>query len=242
MKQNSAEFSPSDDNVFARIATRYDFLCDIFSLGIHRLWKRSMVKTIAQGVPDTVLDIASGTGDIALRLATKLPQGSSIIVSDICQPMLDMALAKVDELENPQAKLTFQILDAHNLSQIDDNSVDAYAISFAMKICERDLILTEALRVLKPGGRFYCLEASHIPLGLIHKAYLKYMEWCIPVIARLATGGDRSAHDYLLRGIHDMPSQQAFIRELEIFGFQDISYKNYSLGIVALHKATKPSP
>lgn len=244
MKQNSAEFHPGDDDVFARIATRYDFLCDIFSLGIHRLWKRAMAKNIAQSItddaPTTVLDIASGTGDIALRLATRMPSDSKIIVSDICQPMLDIALAKTCGLKTPHAELDFQILDAHNLSELADNSVDAYAISFAMKICERNLILSEAVRVLKPGGQFYCLEASHIPLNWLHKSYLKYMQWCVPIIARLATGGDRSAHDYLLRGINDMPNQAAFCTELESYGLTQVKYKNYSLGIVALHEAVKP--
>jgi len=240
MKQNSAEFNPSNDDVFRRIATRYDFLCDIFSFGIHRLWKRTMARTIAQNSAGIVLDIASGTGDIALRLANKLPADTTIIASDICQPMLDIAASKAKAMTKPRAKLDFQILDAHNLSAIQSASVDVYAISFAMKICERDLLLKEAMRVLKPGGRFYCLEASHIPLNWLHKTYLKYMEWCIPVIARVATGGDRSAHDYLLRGIHDMPDQLTFCAELGTYGFKEVSYKNFSFGIVALHFAVAP--
>jgi len=199
-----------------------------------------MARTIAQNNTGIVLDIASGTGDIALRLTSKLPEGSTIIASDICQPMLDIAASKANTMTGPRANLDFQILDAHNLSKIPSASVDVYAISFAMKICERDLLLKEAVRVLRPGGRFYCLEASQIPLGWLHKTYLKYMEWCIPFIARIATGGDRSAHDYLLRGIHDMPDQLTFCAELETYGFKDVSYNNFSLGIVALHCAVKP--
>ena len=214
-----------------------------------------MAQEIANDAPDIVLDIASGTGDIALRLAARMPANSKIIVSDICRPMLDIARskvqkakarkakqgkAKVGKIKPPHADLNFQILDGHNLSELADNSVDAYAISFAMKICERNLILSEALRVLKPGGHFYCLEASHIPVLWLHKTYLKYMHWCVPIIARLATGGDRSAHDYLLRGINDMPTQTVFCNELKHYGFTDVTYKNYSLGIVALHTAVKP--
>ena len=122
-----------------------------------------------------------------------------------------------------------------------DSSVDAYAISFGMKICDRVLVLQEAFRVLKPGGRMYCLEASRIPVSFIHAAYLRYMDWCLPLIARISTGGDRGAYDYLLRGIHDFPCAPLFSREIESLGFQNVSYRYMTFGIVALHVASKPT-
>ena len=202
-----------------------------------------MSAEIAANKDCTILDMASGTGDIALRVARSLEKtknGSAVIASDICPAMLDIAKRKARDSEIPDNFLSFQILDAHDLGSMPDNSVDIYALSFAMKICDRDKLIPEAMRVLKPGGMLYCLEASRIPLRPVHWAYLKYMEWCIPVIAKIATGGDRSAHDYLLKGIHDMPDQKAFKTELEGYGFDNVGFQNLSFGIIALHKAQKP--
>ena len=243
MADNSARFDPLADDVFARIAGKYDYLCDIFSLGAHRLWKRKMSAEIAARKKGTILDMASGTGDIALRVAKTLEvtkSNAAVIASDICPAMLDIAESKARSRSISKTTLSFEILDAHNLHSIADNSIDIYALSFAMKICDRDKLIPEALRVLKPGGTLYCLEASRIPIKPVHWAYLKYMEWCIPVIAKIATGGDRSAHDYLLKGIHDMPDQKTFKAELETYGFHNVSFQNLSLGIIALHKAQKP--
>ncbi|MGJ8564046.1 MAG: ubiquinone/menaquinone biosynthesis methyltransferase [Alphaproteobacteria bacterium] len=243
MADNSARFDPDADNVFARIASKYDYLCDIFSLGAHRLWKRKMSAEIAAVSNGIILDMASGTGDIALRVARILEttkNNAAVIASDICPEMLKIAEAKARGRGISESILSFEILDAHDLKSIADNSIDIYALSFAMKICDRDKLIPEALRVLKPNGMLYCLEASRIPLKPIHWAYLKYMEWCIPVIAKIATGGDRSAHDYLLKGIHDMPDQETFKAELETYGFKKVNFQNLSLGIIALHKAQKP--
>ncbi|NNC36670.1 MAG: ubiquinone/menaquinone biosynthesis methyltransferase [Acidimicrobiales bacterium] len=243
MAKNSAQFDPYEDDVFARIASKYDHLCDIFSLGAHRLWKRKMSSEIAATRGGVILDMASGTGDIALRVASKLAKqntNTKIIASDICPAMLNIAETKARTKNLAESILRFQILDAHDLRSIPDNTIDIYSLSFAMKICDREKLIPEALRILKPGGMLYCLEASHIPVKPIHTAYMKYMEWCIPVIARIATGGDRSAHDYLLKGIHEMPNQKAFSQELGTYGFENVSHKNLSLGIIALHRAYKP--
>lgn len=243
MNRNSAEFEPTSDDVFSRIAHQYDFLCDIFSLYAHRIWKRRMVEKICALDATTVLDVASGTGDIALRVAKRInnpgntDNARTVIASDVCPSMLSVAKRKVG---NEAAHLSFQILDAHDLKVVSDNSVDVYAISFAMKICDRTRVLPQALRVLRPGGVFMCLEASHIPLRWLNAAYLRYMEWCIPVIARFATGGDRSAYDYLIRGIRHTPTQKEFKRELETVGFVDVEYENMTFGIVAMHMAKKP--
>ena len=243
MVKNSAQFNPVSDDVFSRIAQKYDFLCDVFSLGTHRYWKYSMIKSIAAHKNGTVLDIGSGTGHIAISIAKRQQQGSgelNIIASDVCMPMLDIAKKKVAKTASGLPKLSFQTLNAHNIHQIPDNSIDIYTTSFVMKICDREQLIPEALRVLRPGGRFYCLEASRIPAPWLHKAYLTYMHWCVPLIAKLVTGGDRSAHDYLLQGIDDMPSQKIFAEELRQYGLTDVEYKSLSLGIVALHSARKP--
>jgi demethylmenaquinone methyltransferase / 2-methoxy-6-polyprenyl-1,4-benzoquinol methylase len=235
---NAAEFDAGTDDVFSRIAGRYDRLCDVFSLVAHRYWKAAMARQIAGDRGISVLDVASGTGDIALRVARRAEaRDKSIVASDICPAML--ANAKQKAGKQSSLKIEFRHLNAHQLD-VADSSVDAYAISFGLKICDRALVLKEAFRVLEPGGRIYCLEASRIPVSFIHGAYLRYMDWCLPLIARVATGGDRGAYDYLLRGIHDFPGAPLLAREIEAYGFEDVAYRYMTFGIVALHVGTKP--
>ncbi|HTQ13789.1 MAG TPA: ubiquinone/menaquinone biosynthesis methyltransferase [Rhizomicrobium sp.] len=231
---NAAVFDRHHDDVFARIAGRYDRLCDVFSLGIHRLWKRHLVRRMAAHPGGVVLDCASGTGDIPLRLLERTTP-RELWVTDICPQMLAIAERK---LAGRAANIA--IRNAEDLREVADRSVDLYSIAFGMKICDRRRVVSEASRVLKPGGTFYCLEAARIPVPWVHAAYLKYMDWCLPAIGRIAAHGDAGAYDYLLRGVHDFPDQKGFARELEAAGFRNVRYTNLTLGIVALHEGTMP--
>jgi demethylmenaquinone methyltransferase/2-methoxy-6-polyprenyl-1,4-benzoquinol methylase len=239
MRDNSASFEPEQDDVFGRIADRYDRLCDLFSLGIHRFWKAHMAACIAREHGRDLLDLASGTGDIPVRLWRRLGpecRDWSIRVSDISQPMLAIAerrLATVGLLSG------VEIQDACAIDA-PDASLDIVSMAFGLKITDRAQVLPEVYRVLRPGGVFLCLEASHITVPGLHRLYLAYMDACMPVIGRLATGGDASAYAYLLSGIHDFPDQRALTAELGGFGFTDTTWTNLSLGIVALHRAVKP--
>ena len=238
---NAASFDASHDDVFNRIAPRYNLLCDLFSLFIHRLWKSRMTRRILALPWQCMLDVASGTGDIALRVAENLDveKGRTCIVSDICPAMLDIARRRGTRLANA---VQFQTLDAHRLTAIETASVDLYSMSLGMKICDRKLALAEAWRVLRPGGTFICLEASEIPVRFLHHAYLTYMRLCMPVIGWAATGGDTSAYDYLLKGVCGFPGAQKFADEIAAHGFVDVTYERLSLGIVAIHSARKPRP
>jgi ubiquinone/menaquinone biosynthesis methyltransferase len=240
---NAAEFDALSDNVFARIADRYDRLCDVFSMGIHRLWKRRIAAKIADHEGHVVLDVASGTGDIPLRIGRRLSRGQAqntktIFVTDICPEMLVIARGK---LASATFNYSIQEADAHDLQAVASNSIDIFSISFGMKICRRDRVIAEALRVLKPGGAFFCLEAARITVAPLHAAYLKYMDWCLPTIAHLATGGDASAYNYLLKGVHEFPDQKTFADELSAAGFKSVRFANLTLGIVAIHEAMKPA-
>jgi ubiquinone/menaquinone biosynthesis methyltransferase len=236
---NAAAFDSVRDDVFSRIASRYDVLCDLFSLCIHRTWKRRMARRIVAAPWANMLDVAAGTGDIALRVVRNLggDQARSCIVSDICPAMLDIAKRRAGVLVNAA---DFQVLDAHRLTAIETGSVDLYSMSLGMKICDRKQALVEAWRVLRPGGMFICLEASEIPVGIIHRAYLAYMKFCMPIVGWAATGGDPSAYEYLLKGVCGFPGAQAFADEIAALGFVDVDYERLTFGIVAIHVARKP--
>lgn len=240
---NAASFGPQADNVFARIATRYDVLCDMFSFFIHRYWKSRLAKRIAAQEAEIVLDAASGTGHIAQRVLRRLNKSGSngtikeLLVTDLCPQMLAVAKAKkfMDD-----RRIRYALIDAHDMKEIADNSVDLFSIAFAMKICNRQRVVAEAMRVLKPGGQFFCLEASRIPSPLVQRFYLTYMNVCLPLMGWVATSGDRSAYDYLLRGIHAFPAAPEFAQELREVGFSEVGYENLTLGIVAMHWGRKP--
>jgi ubiquinone/menaquinone biosynthesis methyltransferase len=237
--ENAAEFDTQQDDVFGRIASRYDLLCDLFSLGIHRLWKRRVAQIITQGSWSRLLDCATGTGDIILRVLNQknLPNGEKITASDISPQMLAIAQKR---LVAGNYSIEFRVLDAHSMPEIPAESMDLYSISLGLKICERKKVLREALRVLRPGGRLVVLESSNIPWQWLYRIYRLYMNWCVPIIGWIATRGDSSAYKYLLNGIENFPTAEDFARELALLGFEDISFERLTLGIVAIHTARKP--
>jgi demethylmenaquinone methyltransferase/2-methoxy-6-polyprenyl-1,4-benzoquinol methylase len=236
---NAAEFAWQHDDVFGRIATRYDLLCDVFSFGIHRLWKRAVARRIASEEWNTLLDGASGTGDIVLRLlAREQPAGRTVIASDISAKMLAIAQRR---LTRHHDKVRFAHLDVESMPSVTDGSVDAYSMSLGLKICNRRRALDEAFRILRPGGRLILLEASNISWKPLNAAYLAYMSVCMPALGWLATGGDSSAYKYLLHGIREFPTAEALAVEIREHGFEEVSFERQSLGIVAIHSARKPA-
>ena len=240
--KNSANFTPKDDDVFGRIASRYDRLCDFFSLGIHRLWKRRVAQIIGNAPWNNLLDVASGTGDIVYRilqqrlLNSEIDSSHQIIVSDISLQMLHKAKQKV---MGHSANMIFMQLDAENMIQVKSASQDVVAISLGLKICDRHKALQEAYRVLKTDGRLVVLEASNIPINWIQRLYLAYMSAVMPIIGWLATSGDSSAYQYLLKGLKDFPSAENLAQEIADIGFGEVSFERLSFGIVAIHTAHK---
>ena len=239
---NSANFTPKNDDVFGRIANRYDMLCDLFSFGIHRLWKGRVAQIVGNEPWQNLLDVASGTGDIVYRILQQrlyndtTDSSHQTIVSDISLQMLDKAKQKIAE---HSTNTVFMQLDAENMIQIESESQDVVSISLGLKICDRQKALQEAYRVLKQGGRIVILEASNIPINWIHKLYLGYMSAVMPLIGWLATGGDSSAYQYLLKGVKDFPSAEGLVQEITDIGFSDVSFERLSWGIVAIHSAHK---
>jgi ubiquinone/menaquinone biosynthesis methyltransferase len=236
--ENAADFSWQSDDVFGRIASRYDLLCDVFSFGIHRLWKRKVARRIASEEWSTLLDGATGTGDIILRVLAAMPtQGRIIVASDVSARMLAIAQRRLGAFGE---RVQIRQLNAEAMPSIASSSVDAYSISLALKICNRHRVLEEAFRVLRPDGRLIVLEASNISWPPLQRAYLVYMAFCMPLLGWLATGGDRSAYKYLLQGIRGFPTAEALATEITAHGFEQVTFERLSLGIVAIHMARKP--
>lgn len=236
---NAAHFSAETDDVFGRIASRYDVLCDLFSFGIHRLWKRRVAAVIATEPWQDLLDAATGTGDIILRILLRQPHLAtrSIVASDISAKMLDVARQRLSRAGHT---VDLRVLDAHAMPSIPAASADLYSISLGLKICDRRTVLHEALRVLRPGGRLVVLEASRMRWEWLYRMYLRYMSLCMPIIGWVATGGDASAYRYLLQGIREFPTAEALADEIRDIGFREVTFERFSLGIVAIHAARKP--
>jgi demethylmenaquinone methyltransferase/2-methoxy-6-polyprenyl-1,4-benzoquinol methylase len=236
--QNAAEFYPEQDVVFDRIADRYDILCDIFSCFIHRFWKKAFVDKLDVNDDTILLDLASGTGDIPARILKKHRTPKNLVISDLSLAMISQAKKKLTkEYDNVQ----YRVLNAESLTDIQSGSISIVTMSLALKICNRQLVFSEVYRVLKPGGSFTVLEASHLPWPWLHKVYLGYMKFCIPIIGMVAAGGDHGAYKYLLRGIEQIPSQKVLASEFKEAGFVDVRWTNLSFGIVAIHSGYRPS-
>jgi ubiquinone/menaquinone biosynthesis methyltransferase len=237
--KNAAEFYTQTDDVFGRIADRYDLLCDLFSLGIHRLWKRRVAAIIARESHKQLIDCATGTGDIILRVLKhkEYRSGKGFLASDISPQMLAIAKKRIGCISS---SVEFSVLDAHSMPGIASASKDLYSISLGLKICEREHVLKEAFRILRPGGELVILEASNIPWVWLHNLYLLYMRLCMPIIGWIATSGDTSAYSYLLKGIEKFATAEELAEELRTIGFTEVSFERLSLGIVAIHVGRKP--
>jgi demethylmenaquinone methyltransferase/2-methoxy-6-polyprenyl-1,4-benzoquinol methylase len=223
--------------VFASVASKYDLMNDLMSAGVHRIWKSNMIAWLNPQPGERLLDVAGGTGDIARAFLKKADAAAKrrgvaneawAIVSDINEAML---LAGRKSEEN---RLVHTACDAARLP-FPDRSVDAVTISFGIRnVLEIDMALREFRRVLKPGGRFACLEFSHMTHSLMQEAYDRYSFSVIPKLGEIVTG-DKASYQYLVESIRRFPDQETFRRRIADAGFAQASFVNYSGGIAALH-------
>lgn len=220
-------------DVFDSVANRYDLMNDLMSLGVHRLWKQAMIDWLRPAPGMHVLDVGGGTGDIAFRILDS--GGGAVTVVDINREML--AVGRDRALDSGRVQcLAWLCGDAERLP-VASSSVDAYTIAFCIRNVTRiSSALSEARRVLKPGGRFLCLEFSRVAIPTLDQLYDLYSFRVLPVLGQMVTG-NAEAYRYLVESIRRFPSQDAFSRMIAETGFDLVRHRNLSGGIAALHSA-----
>ncbi len=252
---------PTVGAVFSSVASSYDTMNDLMSLYIHRLWKDHFVRSLNPGVsrsskpsditpePQTILDIAGGTGDIAFRMlqhatAINNDNSSRVIVSDINPQML--AEGRKRSLDTPWGKserLSWLEANAERLTTIESNSIDLYTVAFGIRnFTDKQAALHEAFRVLKPGGVFACLEFSKVNSPFLNGIYKRWSFGAIPLIGQLVAG-DRESYQYLVESIERFPSQEEFAGMIEKAGLMlpgGRGWEDLTGGIAAVHKGVKP--
>lgn len=226
------EKTPLVRGVFSNVAAKYDLMNDLMSAGIHRLWKDSFVGLVRPRAGEAVLDVAGGTGDIAFRLARAAP-GAQVTVCDLTEAMVRVGRDRgVDQ--GVLSGIDWTVGNAEDLP-FASRSMDAYTIAFGLRNVTRiDKALKEARRVLKPGGRFFCLEFSHVSIPVLKEAYDRYSFSLLPRIGQLVAG-DRDSYQYLVESIRRFPEQQALCARIEAAGFTQARARNLSGGIAAIH-------
>lgn len=222
--------------VFSSVASRYDVMNDLMSVGIHRLWKDAMMDWLAPRSGQALLDVAGGTGDISFRFLRRAP-GAQATVLDMTEDMLVEGQKRADA-NAMSDRLEWVVGDAMALP-FDDASFDVYTISFGIRNVTRvEDALSEAYRVLKPGGRLMVLEFSQLPNPAMQWAYDRYSFNVIPEMGRMVTG-DRDSYAYLVESIRKFPDQDTFASMIRTAGFDLVKYRNLSMGIAALHSGWK---
>ena len=222
--------------VFSSVASRYDLMNDVMSGGVHRLWKDAMMDWLAPRDDQRLLDVAGGTGDIAFRFLKRAP-GASAVVLDMTEDMLVEGRKRADATAVAD-RLDWVTGDAMALP-FEDGSFDVYTISFGIRNVTRiGDALSEAYRVLRPGGRLMVLEFSQLPNAGLQRLYDLYSFNVIPRMGQ-AIAGDRDSYQYLVESIRKFPDQETFAGMIRAAGFGQVKYRNLSMGIAALHSGWK---
>lgn len=231
-------------NVFDNVAQQYDIMNDAMSGGMHRLWKNSLIDSLKPFAGMSHLDVAGGTGDIAFRVLdairsnnpeADLLEKTTINVSDINESMLTVGRDRAIDRGDMNC-FDFTVGNAETLP-FGDMTQDAYTIAFGIRNVTRiPMALSEAYRVLKPGGRLLVLEFSEVALPLMKEVYEKYSFNVVPILGEMIAN-DRESYQYLVESIRKFPNQETFAGMISDAGFSRVSYRNMTGGVVALHSA-----
>ncbi len=222
--------------VFTSVASKYDVMNDVMSVGIHRIWKEAMMDWLAPRPGQNLLDVAGGTGDISFKFLDRAGQGHATVL-DLTEDMLVEGRKRAEAAQMANS-LDWVTGDAMSLP-FPDNSFDVYTISFGIRNVTRPQeALNEAYRVLRPGGRLMVLEFSQLPNPMMQKAYDLYSFNVIPRMGQVIAG-DSDSYQYLVESIRNFPDQDTFLGMVKTAGFENATYRNLSMGIACLHSGWK---
>jgi demethylmenaquinone methyltransferase/2-methoxy-6-polyprenyl-1,4-benzoquinol methylase len=223
--------------IFENVSGRYDLMNDFMSLGIHRVWKKSMLDWLAPRRGQSLIDVAGGTGDIAFNFIKRAKTGASATILDLTESMMIEGKKKTIDLPE-ESQINWVCGDAMRMP-FSDSTFDVYTISFGIRnVTNISKTLSEAYRVLKPGGRLMILEFSSVNNDLISWIYDKYSFNIIPKLGEFVSN-DRESYQYLVESIRKFPNQEKFSEMIINEGFRKVKYRDLTFGIAALHSAWK---
>ncbi len=224
-------------NLFENVSTKYDLMNDLMSLGIHRVWKELMLDWLAPRSGQNLVDVAGGTGDVAIDFIKRAKNNVNVTILDLTESMILQGQKKLTDIPI-DSKISWVCGDAMYLP-FKDNSFDVYTISFGIRnVTDISKTLSEAYRVLKPGGRIMILEFSSVKNDLVSWFYDKYSFNIIPKIGEFISN-DRESYQYLVESIRKFPDQDTFSEMINNEGFRRVKYRDLTFGIAALHSAWK---
>ena len=223
--------------IFENVSGRYDLMNDFMSLGIHRVWKKSMLDWLAPRSGQSLIDVAAGTGDIAFNFIKRAKTGANATILDLTESMMIEGKKKTIDLPE-ESQINWVCGDAMRMP-FSDSTFDVYTISFGIRnVTNISKTLSEAYRVLKPGGRLMILEFSSVNNDLISWIYDKYSFNIIPKLGEFVSN-DRESYQYLVESIRKFPNQEKFSEMIINEGFRKVKYRDLTFGIAALHSAWK---
>ncbi len=221
------------NSVFTQVYKKYDLMNDIMSLGIHRIWKNKLIDWMRPQPNETLIDVASGTGDVAKLFSKKCNNSSKISCVEPNSEMFHVGKSNLKKFKN----INWYKANAEKLP-FEDDTYNFYTISFGIRnVSDINLSLKEAFRVLKPGGRFMCLEFSKVNNEIINLFYKQYSK-LIPLVGKYIVGSSKP-YDYLIKSINEFYAQEELKNLMQKHGFTNIKYRNLSNGISAIHSGWK---
>ena len=222
--------------VFNNVSSKYDVMNDLMSVGIHRVWKNTLINWLVPKENQNLLDVAGGTWDIATRFLNQVKSGNATIL-DMTESMLQEGTKRITN-SSLSSRMRWVVGDAMALP-FKKNTFDIYTISFGIRnVTKIDKALSEAFRVLKPGGRIMILEFSKLPNPMMQKAYDLYSFNVIPKIGEIVAG-DKDSYQYLVESIRKFPDQVSFANMITEAGFANVKFRNLTFGVAALHSGWK---